>query len=298
MKTTALAVSLFVALAGAAFAQAPADPPEKTAVMANDRAFEAAYAKSDIKALLDLFTEDADYTSEDGLVFSGRAAIQDVFEAGAKGNPGAKLTIRTDSVRVLTPDVVLEKGSSEVEYKNGEKAGSLFSTTYVKKDGKWKISNLVETPLPDITPGEHLSELAWLVGDWEEADAEVGMTIHSHYQWARGGAFITRNVTVKRGDDLVLEGWQVIGWDPILKGIRSWTFDGAGGYTEGAWTREGNRWLVREKGYSGEGNRTTSEQTFSKASEDRFFWESSNRTMDGDPMPGIGRIQIQRVKGK
>ena len=31
-------------------------------------------------------------------------------------------------------------------------------------------------------------------------------------------------------------------------------------------------------------------------SADRFTWESSNRTLDGDPLPGIGRIEINRVK--
>jgi hypothetical protein len=69
------------------------------------------------------------------------------------------------------------------------------------------------------------------------------LTIHSKYDWARGGSFITRNVTVKRGDEPVMEGWQVIGWDLVEEGIRSWTFDDAGGYSEGRWTREGQRWL-------------------------------------------------------
>jgi hypothetical protein len=32
-------------------------------------------------------------------------------------------------------------------------------------------------------------------------------------------------------------------------------------------------------------------------SEDRFTWESNNRTLDGDPQPSIGRIEISRVKG-
>jgi hypothetical protein len=40
--------------------------------------------------------------------------------------------------------------------------------------------------------------------------------------WARGGNFITRNVTVKRGGETTLEGWQIIGWDPIEERIRSW----------------------------------------------------------------------------
>ena len=83
MKTITLVVSLSAVLATPIFGQAPADvPPEKAAVVANDRAFEAAYAKGDPKALADFFTEKAEYTTEDGQVFQGRAAIEDALRAG------------------------------------------------------------------------------------------------------------------------------------------------------------------------------------------------------------------------
>lgn len=156
----------------------------------------------------------------------------------------------------------------------------------------------METPAPVVTAGEHLSELEWLIGDWNEADKEAGLTVKSHYQMARGGNFISRNVTVKRGDEPVLEGWQIIGWNPVDQCIRSWTFDDEGGFTDGRWTRDGQRWLVREIGYSSDGSRTTADVTLTKAGPDKLFWESSNRTLDGEPRPGIGRIEINRVKGE
>jgi hypothetical protein len=152
--------------------------------------------------------------------------------------------------------------------------------------------------MPEITPTERLAELSWLIGHWEETDKESGLSIHSKYDWARGGNFISRNVTVKRGDDPVLEGWQIIGWDPVEESIRSWTFDDAGGHSAGYWTREGQRWLARETGYAPDGSRTSADQTISKTNNDKFYWESENRTLDGDPQPAIGRIEIQRVKGE
>jgi hypothetical protein len=33
-------------------------------------------------------------------------------------------------------------------------------------------------------------------------------------------------------------------------------------------------------------------------SADKVTWESNNRTLDGDPQPSIGRIEINRVKGR
>ena len=298
MKTIAFLASISAALAAVSHAETTAEnSAEKTAVMSIDRAFEAAYAKADAKAVADFFTEDAHYTSDDGRTFDGRTAIEDNIRAAFAKNHDAKLAIVPDSVRLLAPDVLLERGSTTITAKDGETNGALYTAVYVKKDGKWKISQLVETPQPDLTAHDQLSELGWLVGDWEDADKGDNLSVRSQYSWARGGNFLTRNVTVKRGAETTLEGWQIIGWDPIEGCIRSWTFDDEGGFTEGRWTREGNRWLQRETGVTPDGSRTAADNTFSKLSNDRFTWESNNRTLDGSPQPSIGRIEINRVKG-
>lgn len=299
MKAAVFAGFLTVALASATLVQAANDgPPEARAVVTNARAYEAAYAKGDVKALADFFADDAEFTTEDGRTFSGRTAIEESIRAAFKQSPGAKLAINVESVRVLAPEVVIEKGSTAVTDKDGETNGALYTAIHVKKDGKWKISQLIETPLPVVTPHERLSELAWLIGEWEEADKTTGVTVRSEYVWARGGNFITRNITVQREGSTVLEGWQIIGWDPVEERIRSWTFDGEGGFAGGLWTREGDRWLLRETGVTPEGGRTSADNTFSKLDDDRFTWESHNRTLDGEPQPGISRIEIHRVKGR
>ena len=100
MKNIVLAASLTAALASAGFAQNPSDtPPEKAAVIANDRAYEAAYAKADVKALAAFFSEDAEYTSDEGQIFRGRAEIEDAIRSAFAGNKGAKLAIEVDTVR-------------------------------------------------------------------------------------------------------------------------------------------------------------------------------------------------------
>jgi uncharacterized protein (TIGR02246 family) len=298
MKTTLFSFLLVAASQCFVFGadEAPV-PPEMAAALANARAYEEAYAKGDAAALAAFFTEDAAYTSDDGREFSGRAAIEAVLSEAFRLNKGSKLAIDVRSATPITPDVIVEKGSSTVTSKNGDAAQGLYTAIQLKQDGKWKISQLIETPLPEITASDRLAELAWLIGEWEEADKESGLTIHSNYRWARGGAYISRNVSVKRGEDPILEGWQIIGWDPVTDSIRSWTFDDAGGYSEGQWTREGQRWLLREAGYAADGSRTTADNTITKVSADRMTWASANRTMDGDPQPAISRIEIRRVKG-
>ena len=297
MKILALATTVALAITGLCLAQTPDASPEKAAVQANDRAYEAAYAKADAKALADFFAEDADYTTDEGRAYSGRDAIAAAIKAGLQTNRGSKLTINTESVRVLAPETVLQKGSSTVTSKNGETSSDLFTAIHIKKDGKWKISQLIESPVPDLTPADHLAELSWLLGSWEEADKNNDLTIRSQYAWARGGNFLTRSITVKKGGDVTMEGWQIIGWDPLQERLRSWTFDGEGGYSDGYFTREGDRWLLRETGVTPDGNRTGADNTITKVSADRLTWESNNRTLDGDPQPSIGRVEINRVKG-
>jgi uncharacterized protein (TIGR02246 family) len=303
MKTTFIYLSFAIGMMGScigeeAAAKAPEMTPEMTAILAGDRAYEEAYARADVEALAAHFTEDAEYTSDDGRTFNGNAAIQACLRDAFNTNKGSKILIQVDSVKPLSPDVLVEKGSTTVVSKSGDQVGARYTAVHVKKDDQWKISQLIETPLPEVTPMERLAELSWLIGHWEEADEDAGVTVHSHYQWARGGNFITRSVTVKRGGEPVLEGWQIIGWDPVAESIRSWTFDDAGGHSGGLWTREGQRWLARETGYAPDGSRTSADQTITQTRDDKFFWESANRTLDGDPQPAISRIEIQRVKGE
>lgn len=297
MKTAAPIALILCAFASVVFAQAPADTsPEKAAVIANDRAYEAAYAKADLKALVDFFADDADYTTDEGRTYSGRTEIETAIRSGLMANRGSKLTINVETVRALGPESVLEKGTTTVTSKNGETDSAQYTVIHVKKDGKWKINQLIESPMPALTPRDRLTELAWLIGSWEEADKSTDLSIYSLYAWSRGGNFLTRSITVKHGGEVTLEGWQIIGWDPIEGRLRSWTFDGEGGFADGYLTREGDRWLLRETGVTPDGERTSADSTISKLSNDKFTWESTNRTLDGDPRPNIGRIEITRAK--
>jgi uncharacterized protein (TIGR02246 family) len=288
----------FSLLAAASISHAePVDPKIAEAVAANDRAYEAAHGKGDAAALAGFFAEDAEYTSETGEVFVGREAIQGAIKTGIANAKGSQLAIDTGVVEKLADEVVVQKGGTVLTNADGEVSRALFTAIHVKKDNKWKIKHLTETPLATPGAADKLQELAWLIGKWEEKDGTAGVSVKSEYLWARNGKFITRNITVTRDKEVLLEGWQIIGWDPATENIRSWTFDGEGGFAEAIWTREGNRWLCRETGTTPEGGFTTADQTWSRLGEDEVNWESNNRTLDGEPLPSIARITLKRVKG-
>lgn len=275
-----------------------ADEALSAIIQANDRAYEKAHANADAAVLSGFFAPDAEYTAEDGETFLGQEAIQRELKAGLAATKGAKLTIHADAVTELAPGVVLEKGRTVMTAPDGGSGETAFTAILVKHDATWKIRTLVESPLPKVNPGANLQALAWLVGDWKEQDDTTGVVVRSSYTWSRGGNYLTRNLSIQREGTTVLEGWQIIAWDPIAEGIRSWTFDGEGGFSEGRWTRDGNRWLVRDSGCSPDGSRVTSDQVFERLNENEAAWSAYNRTLDGEPMPSISRIHIQRTKGE
>ncbi|WP_050028736.1 SgcJ/EcaC family oxidoreductase [Verrucomicrobium sp. BvORR034] len=300
MKVLSLSIASLLMVVGGVSAQETdqaATTPEQTAVNALNRAYEVAYNKGDVKALASFFAEDAEFSTEDGRTLTGHAAIEEGIRDSFAGSKGSKLEIASISVRRLSADVVVEKGATKVTAKDGDVERSTYTAIHVKKDDKWRISQLIETPYPEESPGAKLAELDWLIGDWEDVDKENDLSVRSQYVWSKGAAFITRNVTVKQGEETLLEGWQIIGWDPVEGSIRSWTFDAEGGFAEGRWTREGERWLVRESGVNPDGGRTTVENTITKVGEDKLTWQSGNRTLDGEPLPSIGVIEVKRVKG-
>src|SRR4029077_20042517 len=104
MKTSIIATSIIAGIVGSVPAQdtvapkkadkadtatASAPTPEETAVAAVDRAYEAAFAKGDAKAVADMFTEDAEFTSDEGRLVSGRAAIEAMSKASFQSNKGS-----------------------------------------------------------------------------------------------------------------------------------------------------------------------------------------------------------------
>jgi uncharacterized protein (TIGR02246 family) len=290
-------VGISYVLVSTALAADPAEKaasPETTAITNQAAEYEKAYNAGDAKALARFFTEDVEYTDENGQFTQGRSDIEDLLKTTFAQNKGAKLDLQVDSVRPLAPDVIEEKGTTTVTSSDGDKQSSGYTAIHVKKDGEWLISRLYEFQIPDPTAGQQLGELAWMVGTWK--DKGGGSVVETKADWARGNNFLTRTFKVSQGDDVTLEGWQIIGWDPIEKRIRSWIFDSDGGYGQAFWTRDGNRWLLKETRVSADGSESSSEQTLTYIDPDHCTFESLNRTLDGDPQPNIDKIEIDRVK--
>lgn len=269
---------------------------EVTAISNQVATYAKAYNAGDAKGLAQYFTEDIQYTDENGQLTEGRSGIEQLLTDTFSENKGATLDLQVDSVRPLAPEVFEQNGETTVTSATGEKESSRFTAIYVKKDGKWLISRLIEFPVPNPTAGEQLSQLAWMVGTWKDRGGSTA--VETKADWARGNNFITRTFKVSEGGDVLLEGWQIIGWDAKERRIRSWIFDSDGGYGQGTWSRDGNRWLVKETRVSADGTESSAEQTITYVDPNHCTYESANRTLNGDPQPNIDKVDIDRVQSQ
>ena len=146
---------------------------------------------------------------------------------------------------------------------------------------------------PQTSP---LEELDWMVGQW--VDQGENSTITTTCSWALNRKFLTRSFSVKIEDQLSLEGTQFVGWDPIAKRIRSWTFDSEGGVGQGRWIRDGNRWLVKMSFVLASGERASAVNVITYVDQDTLRWQSIDREIAGELLPSIPEVTVVRQKAE
>jgi len=282
-----------------AIAFAEGNPPTEAAKLAQAQSdkYTAAFDQADVKALSALYANDVEYTTETGALILGQKAVLDGLTKYFAKNKGAKLALHTESARLVTPEVLLEKGLSTLISPTGTSEFTRYSVTYVKKGGDWLITEITETTLPGANAAtQALGEIAWMVGSWK--DNSPGITVETHADWTKQNHFLRRSFSVTRTGQNTVEGTEVIGYDPVKGHLRSWIFDSEGGFGEGAWTQEGNRWLVSTKATGPDGSQSSSQHIITRIDDNKYTWESINRVRDGEVLPNLEKIEVVRDQSK
>ncbi|MFM8582877.1 MAG: hypothetical protein ACKOFW_15460, partial [Planctomycetaceae bacterium] len=93
-----------------------------------------------------------------------------------------------------------------------------------------------------------------------------------------------------------LPGLQVIGWDPNAKQVRSWTFDGTGGFGEEVWSRLEETWTIRSKYTLPNGKKAGSINVLTRLDDNSFTWKSVNRDVDGEMQPDVDEFTVVRAQ--
>jgi uncharacterized protein (TIGR02246 family) len=254
--------------------------------------FVKAYNERDAKALGDLCTPDAEIEDEDGAVTRGRDAIVERFTGIFKESKGDKLTVDFDSLRFLGTDVAIEEGTASLSTEaDTPPVTNRYSAIYARQGGRWLHARIRDEP-PEDDPHERLEELEWLLGEWiNESDDAVVLT---NCTWSDDGNFLLREFDVDVEGRIALSGTQRIGWDGQRKQFRTWVFDDRGGFAEGLMSRDGNRWVSKATGVRSDGQSVSVTNAITILGKDRLLWETFDRTLGGEAIPGTDRFTMVR----
>jgi hypothetical protein len=132
-----------------------------------------------------------------------------------------------------------------------------------------------------------------MIGNWVDQAPESEVRVQC--RWSEDGNFLIRSFTVKQRGKPVMSVTQRIGWDPLARRIRSWEFDSEGGFGEGTWSRDGERWVVKHSGVRAEGVAASSTNVMVRERTDLVRWSSTDRVLGDELIPGSNSYVLVRV---
>ncbi len=283
------------AVVNGSFAGQPRDPAaDEAAIRKADEAYVQAFNKHDAKALAEAWSPEAVYLNRvTGDEVTGRAAIAEEFTAVFKDQPEVKLELNVQSIQFVSPNVAVEQGIAKTLAPKAEPEEEEYSAVYVRREGQWLLDRVTEKA-KEAAPSqyEQLKPLEWMIGHWVDKDDKVD--IETECQWTKNQNFITRSFTVAAEGQINMSGMQIIGWDPVAKTIRSWTFDSDGGFAEATWTLKKDRWFIQNKGYLADGRKASMTNVIKQVDQNSFTWQTIERTAGGELLPNIDEVLIVR----
>jgi uncharacterized protein (TIGR02246 family) len=264
-------------------AQPAAPAGDEAAVRAAIEKYALSMKTGDLKQILDYWTTDADFTDEDGQVHKGHEAIGKLFAANLKDLKSGKSGIKIESLRFLTPDVAAMEGAIEFTPENGIPEFNRFSAVLAKRDGAWRIASARDLPELEGKVGERgMKELQWLAGDWTADDHGTIVKLNVKPGLDGRFAFMKYDIKTPKEQMTVL---QVLGFDPVEGTLRSWAFDSRGGFGDSLWTRENNVWTSLSSGVLPSGQIGSSINLVQVTGPNSFTWKSTQREVEGQPIP-------------
>ncbi|HQR07706.1 MAG TPA: SgcJ/EcaC family oxidoreductase [Gemmatales bacterium] len=258
-----------------------------------------AFETNDAAALGALFTDEAEFVDGVDNVVHGKKAIEEAFATLFKNNPKQKIVVDMDVVRRLSSTCLVEEGTYTFQSTADPKATaerSKYVMLHVKQPDGWKIASIRTNHELAVAHHEHLKSLDWLVGTWVDEGADD--VIETAWKWSEDGNYLLGEFKITAKGKTVLKGTHRLGWDPLLKQIRSWVFDNQGGFSKGRVTSSGNnRWTIKSTGVSSDGDATSATAIYEKKSKDRFQINMQDRVQDGDPLPDLAITIVRAAPG-
>jgi len=293
------------ATASPADAQAVGGPADVAAVRAASQAYRDALATGDVAAVRAAWTADGDIVDSFGRRL--RADEPGALDGGttSAGEPRPQFRIDETQIRFLAADVAVEDGTVDVLLPGTTTpVEGWFSALWVRSGDDWKLAGLRESERPTAGDANLLDDLGWLVGEWTlDVDQPVGteaavadpteMTV----RWNAGRTFLIRDIRVAAADGDAVDYHQRIGWDPVVRRIRSWSFATDGSRSEATWFRDGDSWVAVQTGIMPDGRQDSVVNIYSHDGRDRCVWRILPDALDVDDGRPTRATWVRTPKG-
>ena len=256
--------------------------------------YAAAFNAGDAGRAAEQFLPRAEYLSAEGTAIEGRDAIEKDLAELFKEFPKARIEVEVESIRLVGPRVAIEEGRTTVTLAPDEPpVRQRYLAVNIQQEGAWKLASVRESVDEEsLTPRERLEPLAWMVGEWiDESDAGVVSTV---CRWSDDGNFLLQDFELQVAGRAAVSGQQRIGWDPLTRHVRSWVFDSEGGFGEGLWTWDGERWIAKASGVRADGTVSSATNFYSPQGEDAYVFESTARVVGDFVEPDVRVLVVKR----
>ena len=252
------------------------------------------YQKGDAKSFAAAFTTDGEYLDPKGAVFHGRQAIENEFAAYFTAVPGTIIEMDLVTTRAIGTGVIAADGTTR--FKKAPTAAVVLGQCHLvctREGDELKIASLQEADVAQAASHhDQVSQLAWLQGEW----IGEGPRSHTHFscRWDPSGNYLLRDFSIEVGGKKTVSGTQRIGYDPITGHLKIWVFDSAGGYSDGHFNRDGERWIVRTSGVTSDGRLASTTAVIERLDDHRMSSETIDRVINGDRVADTDKQIIAR----
>lgn len=270
--------------------------PSEEEVEKNIQAYQKAFNSHDIEELSALWSPEGDYvnlTRQETV--EGSQQITDYFKELFDEKKAQAISLEVCKISFPTADTAIAKGLGTTTYEDNTTKDHAFVVEYIKEKGVWTIQSYREDETSKPTSHfEELKELAWLVGNWEDEDNDID--VEYVVDWDLNKNFLVQEFILSVLDQEILSGKQIIGWDPIEKGILSWIFDSDGGFGSCLWTKENSAWYAAVSFKLSSGEVSSATHVYTLIDKDTYTFASINRDVAGALLPNIGPFKVIRKK--
>jgi uncharacterized protein (TIGR02246 family) len=269
--------------------------PQEAAVKHATESLLTAYKRNDAKAFAATFTVEGEYIDTKDIVFYGRKAITDEFAAFFRDTPGSSMKIDVVAIRSIARNLI--SADCTTHFKLSESVPSVSGRCRIvlsRETDVWQIASLQEwdSGIEELSHHAHVSQLDWMVGEW----IGEGRNSHVHFfcRWDESMNYLRRDFTIEVAGATPLTGTQRIGYDPMTHRLKMWVFDSAGGFSEGFFNRDGEKWILKTSGVTSDGYLASATNTFTLVDDHRMTAETTEHFISGERIADTENLTIVR----